>query len=96
MCEVRLALFVWKNSKGNTMQRTVMIAAAMLLGAGFVITTAKAEMNPGPVVDQAKGLCFTKTTNGDVGFFGYWAECPKPAATPTVTPGTHPRHTKHS
>ena len=78
------------------MQRIIMIAAAMLLGAGFAVTTAKADMNPGPVVDQAKGLCFTKTPNADNGFFGYWAECPKPAATPTVTPVVHPRHTKHS
>jgi hypothetical protein len=79
------------------MQRIIMTAAAMLLGAGFAVTTAKAEMNYGPVVDQAKGLCFQKSTNTDAGFFGYWAECPKPAATPTtVTPVAHQRHTKHS
>jgi hypothetical protein len=78
------------------MQRIVMIAAAMLLGASFTMTTAKAEMNPGPVVDQAKGLCFTKTTNADTGFFGYWAECPKPASTPTATPAPTVPHRKHS
>jgi hypothetical protein len=80
------------------MQRIVMTAAVMLLGAGFAVTTAKAEMNPGPIVDQTKGLCFQKSTNGDVGFFGYWTECPKPAATPTATPAptVHHRQHKHS
>jgi hypothetical protein len=68
----------------------------MLLGGGLAVTTAKADMNYGPVVDQAKGLCFQKATNTDLGFFGYWAECPKPAATPTAAPAVHHRHTKHS
>jgi hypothetical protein len=89
---------VAKNLKEQKMQRTIMIAAAMLLSAGLAMTTAKAEMNPGPIVDQAKGLCFQKSPNTDPGFFGYWAECPKPAATPTATPAptVHHRHTKHS
>jgi hypothetical protein len=79
------------------MQRIIVTAAAMLLGASLAATTAKADMNYGPVVDQAKGLCFQKSTNTDTGFFGYWAECPKPAATPTATPAVLPRHNnKHS
>ncbi len=76
------------------MQRIVMAAAAMLLGAGLAVSTAKAEMNYGPVVD--KGLCFQKTTNADVGFFGYWTQCPKPAAAATVAPATRHRHNKQS
>jgi hypothetical protein len=89
----------WEKLKGQNMQRIIMTAAAMLLGGGLAVTTAKADMNYGPVVDQAKGLCFQKATNTDLGFFGYWAECPKPAATPTAaptTPAVHHRHTKHS
>jgi hypothetical protein len=71
----------------------------MLLGGSLAVTTAKADMNYGPVVDQAKGLCFKKTTNTDAGFFGYWAECPKAAATSAsaaATPVVHHRHAKHS
>jgi len=81
------------------MQRIILTAAAMLLGGSLAVTTAKADMNYGLVVDQAKGLCFQKTTNTDAGFFGYWAECPKAAATPAATASTatgHRRHTKHS
>jgi hypothetical protein len=77
------------------MQRIIVTTAAMLFGA-LAVTTAKADMNYGPVVDQAKSLCFQKTTNADVGFFGYWAECPKPAVTPTAAPAVHTRHNKHS
>ena len=62
------------------MQRVIMTAAAMLLGAGVAVSTAKADMYVGPLVDQAKGLCY-KTTGGDLGF-GYWTECAKPAAVP--------------
>jgi len=75
------------------MQRTIMTAAAMLLGAGLAVTTAKADMNYGPTVDTAKGLCFQKASNTDAGFFGYWTECPKPAA--TAAPAAHRRHVKH-
>jgi len=80
------------------MQRIILTAAAMLVGIGVAVTAAKAEMNPGPVVDQAKGLCFQKTTNGDVGFFGYWTACPKPAAAAAAASTTtvHHRHAKHS
>ena len=68
----------------------------MLLGGSLAVTTAKADMNYGPIVDQAKGLCFQKTTNTDAGFFGYWAECPKPAAAAAVSTATvHHRHAKH-
>jgi len=78
------------------MQRIILTAAAMLLGGSLAVTTAKADMNYGPVVDQAKGLCFQKTTNTDAGFFGYWAECPKPAAAAAVSTTTvHHRHAKH-
>jgi hypothetical protein len=66
------------------MQRVVIAAAAMLLGAGVAVSTAKAELNPGPVVDQAKGLCFTKSNGQDPATFGYWDTCPKPAAATTV------------
>jgi hypothetical protein len=77
----------------------IITAAAMLLGAALAVTTAKADMNYGPVMDQAKGLCFQRTTNTDAGFFGYWAECPKPAAAAAASasaPAVHRRHTKHS
>jgi len=78
------------------MQRIIATAAAMLLGTGLAVTTAKAEMNYGPVVDQTKGMCFQKTTNADIGTFGYWTECPKPAAAAASTAPVHRRHTKHS
>ena len=78
------------------MQRILVTAAAVLLGAGWAVTTAKAEMNYGPVVDQAKGLCFQRAATSDIGYFGYWAECPKPAAAATASTTTvHRRHTKH-
>jgi hypothetical protein len=70
------------------MQRIVMIATAMLFGASVAATTAKADMNYGPVVDTSRGLCFKSTS--DLGF-GFWSECPKPAAA-TV----HRHHPKHS
>jgi hypothetical protein len=80
------------------MQRIILTAAAMLLGGSLAVTAAKADMNYGPIVDQAKGLCFQRTTNTESGFFGYWAECPKAAATTaaTATPAVHHRHAKHS
>jgi hypothetical protein len=83
------------------MQRIIVTAAAMLLGTGLAVTTVKAEMNYGPVVDQTKGMCFTKTTNADIGTFGYWAECPKPAAVAATaaaasTATVHRHHAKHS
>jgi hypothetical protein len=80
------------------MQRIIVTAAAMLLGGGLAVTTAKADMNYGPIVDQARGLCFKKTPNTDQGFFGYWAECPKPAASAAAASTTtvHRRHTKQS
>lgn len=74
------------------MQRVVIAAAAMLLGAGAALSTANAEMNPGPVVDQAKGLCFTKSAGQDGGTFGYWDTCPKPAAAPVA----HRHPAKHN
>jgi hypothetical protein len=87
----------WEKLKGQNMQRIIVTAAAMLLGGGLAVTTAKADMNYGPVVDQAKGLCFQKTTNTDPGFFGYWTECPKPASSSAAASTTtvHHRHIKH-
>jgi hypothetical protein len=76
------------------MQRMIMTAAAMLLGAGLSVTTANADMNYGPTVDTAKGLCFQKASNTDAGFFGYWTECPKPSAAATAAPAAHRRHMK--
>ncbi len=75
------------------MQRIIVTAAAVLLSAGLAVTTAKAEMNYGPVVDPAKGLCFQKAATSDIGYFGYWAECPKPAAAASTTT-VHRRQTK--
>lgn len=77
------------------MQRIIVTAAVMLLGAGLVVTTARADMNYGPVVDPAKG-CFTKTTNADPGTFGYWTACPKPAAVAASAAPVHSRHAKRS
>jgi hypothetical protein len=96
--KVRLASIVVEDTRGKTMQRTILTAAAMLLGGSLAVTTAKADMNYGPMVDQAKGLCFQKSANTDSGFFGYWAECPKAAATSAAaaTPAVHHRHAKHS
>jgi len=72
------------------MQRIIMTAAAMLLGAALAVTSAKADMNYGPVQD--KGLCFKGSPTSE-GVFGFWAECPKPAA---ATATVHHRHVKHS
>src|SRR5215469_3019307 len=94
-CEVSLRVKRQKNSRSENMQRIVMAAAALLLGAGLAASTAKADMNYGPVVD--KGLCFQKTNNADVGTFGYWTQCAKPAAAAaSVAPAAHHRHSKHS
>ncbi len=76
------------------MKRVVVAAAAALVGAGAAVSMAKAEMNPGPVQD--KGLCFTKSSGQDPATFGYWAECPKPAAAPAAAPATHRHPAKHS
>jgi hypothetical protein len=70
------------------MQQIVRVAAIMLFGVSLPVTIAKADMNYGPIVDQAKGLCFQKASNTDLGF-GYWTECPK-----TVAP--QHRRPKHS
>jgi len=77
------------------MQRIILTAAAMVLGAGLAATTAKAEMNYGPAANN--GLCFTRTAGwGDMGF-GYWAECPRPVpANASASVSVHHRHAKHS
>jgi hypothetical protein len=96
-CRARLAPIFQKTQGAKTMQRIILTAAAVLLGAGLAVTAAKADMNYGPVVDQAKGLCFQKAPTSDIGYFGYWAECPKAAAAAAASTTTvHPRHTKHS
>jgi len=79
------------------MKRMIMTAAAMLLGTGLAVTAAKADMNYGPVVDAAKGLCFQRQSNTDSGSFGYWTQCAKPAAVAAapVAPAAHRRHVKH-
>ncbi len=76
------------------MQRIIMTTAALLLGAGLAVTTAKADMNYGP--KETNGHCFQKATNSDEGFFGYWTECPHAAATTAATtPATTPVHRRH-
>jgi hypothetical protein len=74
------------------MQRMMMAAAALLLGAGVAVSTAKAEMNYGPIQD--KGLCFKRLPYGLAGElgYGYWAECPKPAAAPVVHRHSSKKH----
>jgi hypothetical protein len=89
-CEVGLAPIACRKLKERNVQRTTMIAVALLLGAGVAATTAKADMNYGPIVDTAKGLCFKSTPSNDLGF-GFWSECPKPAAAVTVR-RPHPKH----
>src|SRR5262249_13451974 len=95
----RAARFALRQSrqklKGQKMQRVILTAAAMLLGAGLAVTTAKADMNYGPIVDEAKGLCFQKAANSDA-IFGYLAQCPKPAAAAAASAtAVHRRHAKH-
>ena len=76
------------------MQRIILTAAAVLLGAGLAATAAMADMNYGPMTNN--GLCFTRTTGwGEMGF-GYWSECPKPAAATTTTTTAPRHHVKHS
>ena len=71
------------------MQRVVTTAAVMLLGAGFALSTAKADQYVGPLVD--KGKCYQNSRGSEMGF-GYWTECPKPAAAPAA----HRHPVKHS
>lgn len=74
------------------MQRIIVTAAAALFSIGLVVTAAKADMNYGPMTNN--GLCFVRSTGwADMGF-GYWTECPKPAA-PTAAVVHHHR-AKHS
>lgn len=63
------------------MQRVIMTAAAMLLGAGLAVPAAKADQYVGPVV--ANGKCYENSRSSEMGF-GYWTECPKPAAAPAA------------
>ena len=77
------------------MQRIILTAAAMLLGGSLAVTIAKADMNYGPTVDTAKGLCFQRAASSDSGSFGYWTECPKPAAAAPAAPAAQRRHVKH-
>jgi hypothetical protein len=90
-----LALHHRRNLGSKTVQRIIVTAATVLLGAGLAITTAKAEMNYGPVLDPAKGLCFKRQTNYESGTFGYWTACPKTttAAAASAAPVNH-RHAK--
>ena len=75
------------------MQRIILTAAAVLLGAGLAATAAMADMNYGPMTNN--GRCFTRTPGwSDMGF-GYWVECPKSAAAATTTTA-HRHHAKHS
>jgi hypothetical protein len=75
------------------MQRIIVTAAAMLLGAGLAATTAKADMHYGPTTD--KGMCFKRAAGSAEMGYGYWAPCPAPAAATTTTT-VHHRHAKHS
>jgi hypothetical protein len=71
------------------MQRVIIAAAAMLLGAGVAVPTAQADQYVGPVV--ANGMCYQNSKSSEMGF-GYWTECPKPAAAPVA----HRHPAKHS
>jgi hypothetical protein len=68
-----------------------MIMAALLLGAGMGVSTAKAEINYGPIHDN-KGMCFNRAAGSAELGYGYWAACPKPAA----APATHHHSAKHN
>jgi hypothetical protein len=93
-CELGLAPIAIENSRSENMQRIILTAAAVLLGAGLAATAAMADMNYGPMTNN--GLCFTRTPGwGDMGF-GYWSECPKPAAATTTTTTAPRHHVKHS
>jgi hypothetical protein len=54
----------------------VTAAAAMLIGAALS-TTAKAELNYGPVTNGKQ--CW-KSAKDPMNGFGYWDSCPTPAA----------------
>lgn len=54
------------------------IATIIVLGAGVVATTAKADMNYGPMRNGDQ--CFTKSKGTNARMFGYWGPCPQPAA----------------
>ena len=62
------------------MQRlcTKVLATFLLLGTSAVVTTAKADMNYGPVKNGDQ--CFTKSGNGSESMWGWWGPCPQPAA----------------
>jgi hypothetical protein len=88
--ELGLTPIAIENSRSENMQRIVLTAAAVLLGAGLAATAAMADMNYGPMTNN--NLCFTRTPGwGDMGF-GYWSECPKPAAATTTAPRHHVKH----
>jgi hypothetical protein len=80
-----------ENSRSKNMQRIILTAAAVLLGTGLAATAAMADMNYGPMTNN--GRCFTRTPGwSDMGY-GFWTECPKPAA---ATAAAHRHHVKHS
>ncbi len=57
---------------------TTIITASFLFGAVMAASTAKADMNWGPVKEG--GQCWTFATNSLHSEYGYWSPCPAPAA----------------
>jgi hypothetical protein len=72
------------------MQRLIMTAAAVALLSGAIVaaTSARAEMNYGPMKNGTQCYKASKTW-GEMGY-GYWTSCPNQAAAPAANQTTAP------
>jgi hypothetical protein len=71
------------------MKYTMVMAAVLLAGATFTVSSAQADMYAGPVRNGDQ--CWVYSPNGYHFEYGYWGPCPEPAAHAMVR---HHRHVK--
>jgi|HubBroStandDraft_1064217.scaffolds.fasta_scaffold1884971_1 hypothetical protein len=69
------------------MKRLTIMTAAILCGAGFAVTAARAEMNVGAVRNGSQ--CYFQSSGVNWVGYGYWAACATPA---NGTPAAASRH----
>ena len=74
------------------MKFTIVTAAAMLTAAALS-TAANAEINWGPMKSGTQ--CWKYSVNGAHNEYGYWDQCPAPAATTATTTTTTAHPTRH-
>jgi hypothetical protein len=73
------------------MKLAAMMIATAMLGTAMAATTAKADINWGPMKNGSQ--CWKYSVNGYHFEYGYWDQCPAPAA--AVTPHHVRHHASH-